>query len=138
MITSKNDISNVSLYQSAMKTLLLQLSELEEDFFTLTEGRDTELQEGTKQPARQLNRQNFVVKCLEVWIENWTNSKSFNQILVEEPDGVDLEVKSTFERIKQVLKKRFNIVLESTYDGPLVVEETLLVCLPPNEDLFDI
>ena len=138
MITSKNDISNVSLYQSAMKTLPLQLSELEEDFFTLTEGRDTEIQEGTKQPARQLNRHNFVVKCLEVWIENWINCKSFNQILVEEPDEVDSEVKSTFERIKQVLKKRFNIVLESTYDGPLVMEETLLVCLPPNEDLFDI
>ena len=49
-----------------MRSLLLQLSELEEDFFTLTEGRDTEITEGTERHVPQVNRRNFVVKCLEV------------------------------------------------------------------------
>ena len=47
-------------------------------------------------------------------------------------------MKSSFEQIKRVLKKRFDIVIESSCDGPLVVEETLFVCLPPNEDLLKI
>lgn len=68
LIISKNDLSIVSLYQSAMKTLLLQLSELEEDFFTLTEGENREMREGNERPAPHLNRRNFVVKCLEVLI----------------------------------------------------------------------
>ena len=47
-------------------------------------------------------------------------------------------MKSTFERIKWILKRRFNIELENTCDGPLVVEEACFVCLPPNEDLLRI
>ena len=54
-----------------MKTLYLQLSELDEDFFTLSEGDNKPIsfengKESQQQKRKQINRKNFVVKCLEV------------------------------------------------------------------------
>lgn len=53
-----------------MKTLYLQLSELEDDFFLLSEGGNDDVHEGsqTTRPT-SANRKNFVIKCLEVGVE---------------------------------------------------------------------
>lgn len=46
-----------------MKVLYLQLSEIENDFFTLTEGN--EAKPSSKSEIKP-NKKNFVIKCLEV------------------------------------------------------------------------
>lgn len=66
MLTSQNDISITSFYEAFMKTLYWQISELEEDFFTLSEGSNDEMRECTEKPKRSVNRKNFVIRCLEV------------------------------------------------------------------------
>lgn len=48
-----------------MKVLYCQLSELEDDFFTLTEGGESKPKPDSKLPT---NKKNFVIKCLEVTI----------------------------------------------------------------------
>lgn len=63
LLTSKNDISICSFYKAFMKVLYLQLSEIENDFFTLTEGNEVK-----PHPKSEIkpNKKNFVIKCLEV------------------------------------------------------------------------
>ena len=56
-VTNQEDLSVGVFYEAFMKTLYFQISELEEDFFTLSEG-------GKRSPA--INRKNFVLRCLEV------------------------------------------------------------------------
>ena len=46
-----------------MKVLYLQLSELEDDFFTLTDGSEGKPKSKSKPIT---NKTNFVIKCLEV------------------------------------------------------------------------
>ena len=54
-----------------MKTILLQLSELEDDFFLLSEGSNEEIHEGNLEAHRSnTNSRNFVIKCLDVGIFN--------------------------------------------------------------------
>ena len=77
----------VAFYRSAMKTLRLQLSELDDDFFLLSQGEEGEMHEVAQEEGemhemahegemrqteqgnagkRHVNRTNFVIKCLEV------------------------------------------------------------------------
>ena len=77
----------VAFYRSAMKTLRLQLSELDDDFFLLSQGEEGEMCEVVQEEGdmhemahegemrqteqgnagkRHVNRTNFVIKCLEV------------------------------------------------------------------------
>ena len=49
-------------YEAFMKTLYFQISELEEDFFTLSEGSN----EGAGKQSPSINKKNFVLRCLEV------------------------------------------------------------------------
>lgn len=67
MATSE-EVSVVAFYRSAMKTLRLQLSELDDDFFLLSQGEEGEMREAVREDAgkRHVNRTNFVIKCLEV------------------------------------------------------------------------
>lgn len=63
LLTLKDDVSICAFYKAIMKVLYLQLSELEDDFFTLTDGS-----EGKPKSKSKLitNKTNFVIKCLEV------------------------------------------------------------------------
>ena len=73
LATSKDILSVCSFYKAVMKTIHLQLTELEDDFFLLSEGSNEEVREGDSETHRsQTNSRNFVIKCLEVG-----NSKSF-------------------------------------------------------------
>ena len=95
MATSE-ELSVVAFYRSAMKTLRLQLSELDDDFFLLSQGEEGEMCEVVQEEGdmhemahegdmhemahegemrqteqgnagkRHVNRTNFVIKCLEV------------------------------------------------------------------------
>lgn len=42
----------------------------------------------------------------------------------EEPDGVDEQVLTSFESIKQLMRKRFHVELQSDNDGPVIVESS--------------
>ena len=58
-LTEGNDISVTSFLENIMKAMYFQLSELEEDFFSLNDGT-----EGNR--GKRINSKNFVIKCLEV------------------------------------------------------------------------
>ena len=58
-LTEGNDISVASFLENIMKATYFQLSELEEDFFSLNDGT-----EGNR--GKRINSKNFVIKCLEV------------------------------------------------------------------------
>lgn len=95
-----------------MKTLYFQISELEEDFFTLSEG-------GKRSPA--INRKNFVLRCLEVCMLFPCYVKSLKDIVAEEPQSVIPAVVRELARIESLLSKRFHITLERTSDTPTIV-----------------
>jgi singapore isolate B (sub-type 7) whole genome shotgun sequence assembly, scaffold_15 len=67
-MATSGDISVVAFYRSAMKTLRLQLSELDDDFFLLSQGEEGEMREAVQGDGgkQRVNRTNFVIKCLEV------------------------------------------------------------------------
>ncbi|KAK8795440.1 hypothetical protein WA588_004281, partial [Blastocystis sp. NMH] len=113
-MATSGDISVVAFYRSAMKTLRLQLSELDDDFFLLSQGEEGEMREAVQGDGgkQRVNRTNFVIKCLE----------SFNQILLEEPAHVDGEVKETFQAIRATMRRRFGVEFEDTCEGPFVME----------------
>ncbi|KAM7456476.1 hypothetical protein BLSTO_02770 [Blastocystis sp. subtype 1] len=102
LVTNQEDLSVGVFYEAFMKTLYFQISELEEDFFTLSEG-------GKRSPA--INRKNFVLRCLE----------SLKDIVAEEPQSVIPAVVKELARIESLLSKRFHITLERTSDTPTIV-----------------
>ena len=76
LATSKDVLSICSFYKAIMKTIHLQLSELEDDFFLLSEGSNEDMHEGDLETRRaQPNGRNFVIKCLEVSNANVPNNQ---------------------------------------------------------------
>ena len=65
LLTLKDDVSICAFYKAIMKVLYLQLSELEDDFFTLTDGSEGKPKSKGKSKLIT-NKTNFVIKCLEV------------------------------------------------------------------------
>ena len=105
-----------------MKVLYLQLSELEDDFFTLTDGSEGKPKSKGKSKLIT-NKTNFVIKCLEVKvIINMFNKQALNTIIIEDPDEVISPEDLYFPKIQELLQKRFQIELEDSYDCPTIME----------------
>ena len=103
-----------------MKVLYLQLSELEDDFFTLTDGSEGKPKSKSKPIT---NKTNFVIKCLEVKYKiNLFNLQALNTIIIEDPDEVIPPEDLYFPKIQELLQKRFQREIEDSYDCPTIME----------------